>query len=517
MSKSESILILHNTPRVSGGADARFHESDAGVLDEVKAVAEALRGLEVRFRCAGVRRVQEIPDVLAGGDESIVFNLVEELEGGPRDAALVPGICRTAGKAFTGGDTPCLALTLDKWNTKAVLMARGIPAPRGVIVAAQAVPRASDLPAGRLIVKPVAADASEGVEASGVVDGAGAALEAAVRRIHDMSGQPALIEEFIDGREVNVSVLQRGRQAEVLAVAEIDFSAFPADKIRIVDYKAKWLTGSFEYRNTPRKIPAALPAATEARVRELSLAAWQATECQDYARVDFRIDRTGAPHVLEVNANPDIGPEGGFAAALAAAGTSYAQFVSAVIDNARARRGPRAGSPSREATLHHDGHTTIRRSDPGDRDAILSLLCGTRLFRPCEVTVAREVLDQALAEGPSGDYQSYTALTGESVAGWICFGQTPCALGTFDIYWVAVASELQRKGVGSALLAHAEDLIRQRGGRLVAIETSSRPDYDRTQRFYAKCGYARAALVPGFYAPDDGKAIYLKNLATNRD
>jgi D-alanine-D-alanine ligase len=513
MSKAESILILHNVPRAAEGGGARFRESDAGVLDEANAVAGALRDSGVRFRQGGVRRLQDIPDVLAGGDEGIVFNLVEELEGGPRDAVQVPALCRAAGKAFTGSDVPCLALTLDKWNTKAALAARGIPTPRAALAVAGASHRVGDLPAGRLIVKPVSADASEGIDGAAVVDGKGAALEAAVSRVHGISGQSALIEEFIDGREVNVAVLQRGGKAEVLAVAEIDFLAYPAGKARIVDYNAKWLTDSFEYRHTPRKVPADLPAAVEARVRELSLAAWEATECQDYARVDFRIDRAGVPFVLEVNSNPDIGPEGGFAAALASRGIAYAAFVSAILDNARSRRRTIVGPPSRSPGVRHHGATAIRRTEAGDRDAIMALLSSTRLFRPCEVAIAREVLDQALADGPSGDYQSYTAVTGGEVSGWVCFGQTPCALGTFDIYWIAVASDLQGKGVGSALLTHAEELIRQRGGRLVVIETSARPDYDRTQRFYAKCGYTRAALVPAFYAPDDGKAIYLKTVA----
>ena len=154
----------------------------------------------------------------------------------------------------------------------------------------------------------------------------------------------------------------------------------------------------------------------------------------------------------------------------------------------------------------------IRRSVPSDREAILSFVAATGFFRPDEVDVAREVLDDALKAGPSGHYQSYTAEADGHPAGWICFGPTPCTVGTFDLYWIVVAPGAQRKGLGAALVAYAEDRIRDRGGRLAVAETSGRPLYEVTRSFYRRCGYEESCRAADFYAPGDDKILFVKRL-----
>ena len=155
---------------------------------------------------------------------------------------------------------------------------------------------------------------------------------------------------------------------------------------------------------------------------------------------------------------------------------------------------------------------TIRPTCPGDRAAISALLEETGYFRPAELAVAREVLDDALAAGPEGHYQSFAAEEHGHPVGWICFGPTPCTVGTYDIYWIAVAPGRQGRGLGKALLAHAEALIRERGGRLAIVETSGTERYHPTRQFYAKAAYHEAARVPDFYAPGDDKVIFSKTL-----
>jgi ribosomal protein S18 acetylase RimI-like enzyme len=122
------------------------------------------------------------------------------------------------------------------------------------------------------------------------------------------------------------------------------------------------------------------------------------------------------------------------------------------------------------------------------------------------------LLDEALEAGAGGHYQSFAIELDGEVAGWICLGPTPCSLGAWDVYWLGVAAEQQGKGLGQALLRHAERLINKRGGYLSVIETSGSPGYVSTRGFYLKAGYHEAARLPDFYAPGDDRIIYTKDL-----
>ena len=156
----------------------------------------------------------------------------------------------------------------------------------------------------------------------------------------------------------------------------------------------------------------------------------------------------------------------------------------------------------------------MRRSEKADRDAIVQFTRATGFFREDELQIAIEVLDEALAEGPAGHYQSYTAERGGIPVGWVCFGPTPCTVGTYDVYWIVVAPAAQNQGVGSVLLACAEQSIAASGGRLSVVETSGRAIYDATRQFYLRRGYKEAARVEEFYAPGDDQIIYTKRFTS---
>ncbi|NLW83465.1 MAG: GNAT family N-acetyltransferase [Phycisphaerae bacterium] len=152
---------------------------------------------------------------------------------------------------------------------------------------------------------------------------------------------------------------------------------------------------------------------------------------------------------------------------------------------------------------------TIRKTTAADTALVMDIIRRTKFFRPVEETIAQEVLDDAIADA---SYQSYVIEKDGHVAGWICFGVTPCTLGTFDIYWIAVDPDIQHAGLGSGLLTFAEQQIAAQGGRLMVIETSGSEMYRPTQRFYEKNGYRLAACVDDFYAPDDPKLIFTKQI-----
>lgn len=512
----DPVLILHHA--LPPSATAHSAESDAGVLDEVHAVAGVLDRLAVPHRTASIASLVDLIPVLETSPEKIVFNLVENLIPRMEDTALVPAICQGFGKSVTGNDTACQSLCLDKWRTKAVLSSADLPVPPGIQVAPGRSLSRAGLPRRDWIVKPLFTDASEGISARSVVRGSEAALRRAVAQIHRKFKQPALVETFFGTRELNVSILEIDGRVIVLPAAEIEFRGFGHRRPRIVDYKAKWHPSSFEYRNTVRVIPADLPARTHRQLEQISLAAWSATGCRDYARVDFRMTDRGDLAILEINPNPDIAPDAGFVAALKAAGIGFESFVEGLCRNARQRltTPPPSARPRKRPPSRRADKAAIRWSRPQDRDAIIAFTRDTAFFLPGEITVAEEVLDEALKAGPEGHYQSYTLTVKGDAAGWVCFGSTPCTLGTYDIYWIAVSPRFQGRGYGRALLEQAETLIRQRQGRLVLLETSGRPLYQTTRGFYLAAGYHEVARVPEFYTPGDDRVVYAKYLTADR-
>ncbi len=148
----------------------------------------------------------------------------------------------------------------------------------------------------------------------------------------------------------------------------------------------------------------------------------------------------------------------------------------------------------------------------GDKLSLMALVRNTPEFKPAEVTVAEEVINSYLHD-PAGSGYNVLVSGDSAVNGYICYGPTPLTEGTWDVYWIAVAPPEKGKGIGSALLTCAEDKIKEAGGRLIIIETSSQAGYERTRRFYQKHAYETIAQITDFYAPGDDKIILQKRLA----
>jgi len=149
---------------------------------------------------------------------------------------------------------------------------------------------------------------------------------------------------------------------------------------------------------------------------------------------------------------------------------------------------------------------------PSDKPLIMTILQNTPEFKPSEVTVAEELIDSYLADSYRSGYHILVAEVDSIVAGYVCYGPTPLTEGTWDIYWMAVAPQMQGQGIGTALLESAEQKIKKAKGRLALIETSSLPAYEKTRRFHVRRGYELIARVPDFYAPGDDKLILQKRL-----
>ena len=146
----------------------------------------------------------------------------------------------------------------------------------------------------------------------------------------------------------------------------------------------------------------------------------------------------------------------------------------------------------------------------------MKILRNTPEFKPSEVVVAEEVIDSYLHDPRRSGYHTLVAEVDSTVAGYICYGPTPLTEGTWDIYWIAVARDKQGQGIGSALIAFAEEQIKKARGRLVIIETSSKPEYEKTQHFHLSHGYEVVCRIPDFYARGDDKLILQKRLGQSR-
>ncbi len=149
-----------------------------------------------------------------------------------------------------------------------------------------------------------------------------------------------------------------------------------------------------------------------------------------------------------------------------------------------------------------------------DLPALVDILRHTPEFLPHEIPVAEELIAAYLEDPVNSGYLVIVAEFEGRVVGYSCYGETPLTEGTWDIYWIAVKHDLQGKGIGRAIMAETEDRIKLRQGRLAVLETSSKPNYDKTRRFYASIGYAEVACIPDFYTEGDDKIILMKRLST---
>jgi D-alanine-D-alanine ligase len=154
----------------------------------------------------------------------------------------------------------------------------------------------------------------------------------------------------------------------------------------------------------------------------------------------------------------------------------------------------------------------LRHLTAADRGRIGEITRAVGLFREDEIPVALEVFDEAIRTGGEGSYTVVGADIDGRLTGWICWGPTPCTLGTYDLYWMAVEPALQGAGIGSALLQEMEHRLAD-VARLIVIETAGRPDYAVTRAFYQARGYRPVSIIPDFYAPGDDQVVFVKKVS----
>lgn len=360
---SSLIAVVFNEPTVGGEEGVRRYISEGGPLSAMAShaelvassgnglidlaevgVIEAREHVEQALKKEGFRTtvcningdLKRLIDFLRETHPDLVFNLCEGVWHEAIYEMHVAGIFELLGVPFTGAGALALGSCLHKVRTKEILSYYRIPTARFAMIRSL-----EELDTNHvemrfpMIVKPSREDASIGIDNSSVVHDR-ASLRDQVRYILETHFQPALVEEYIEGRELNVAMVGTEHPL-VLPISEIDFSGLPAGYPRIVTYNAKWVEGTPEYVGTVGTCPAKLDPEAERMVRQFALTAYQVMEVRDYGRVDIRLDAAGRPFVLEVNPNPDISEDAGFARSARTYGWTYSQMVAAIVEHALER------------------------------------------------------------------------------------------------------------------------------------------------------------------------------------
>ncbi|MDX2093441.1 MAG: ATP-grasp domain-containing protein [Kofleriaceae bacterium] len=327
------VSVLYNTDydaELTGpGIDVSSVEISA------RSIADALKTAGFTVELLGLAGL-EVFDILArlrtsGAD--IVFNLCESMAGDPRNEPTFVGLLDLFGIPYTGSDLPALAACLHKRRSKDILLGRDIPTPphRFLSTVTALEDPALDQLDYPWFLKLAHEDASIGITEENLVR-TPAALRKRARAMMVEFDQPVLAERYIEGREINVTLIGNGADLQVLPLHEIDFSAMPAERPRIVSYAAKWEEDHVDYAGTkPVPLRDATPAFI-AKCEAVARAAWDAHGLRDYARVDLRVDRDGNPWVIDVNPNPDISPDAGVARSAKVAGMSYVDLITKLTE-----------------------------------------------------------------------------------------------------------------------------------------------------------------------------------------
>lgn len=320
------VLLLHNVDPLWSADEIE------SALTAVKAITEALNmeghpvfDLQVKSN--------DLQETLKPYDPEgyIVLNWCEELPGCPKSDADVAAILTAKSYAYTGSPPEVLALSWHKMTVKETLRRNGIATPFGRLLSLADIDQWTCFPA---IVKPSLEHCSIGVTAKAIVFNQ-QELRERIGYVEEVLKQPALVEDFIDGREFHVSLWGNG-QIEMLPPAEMDFSAFADIRRHLCTYDSKFIPGSEDFEKIEIVIPALLDDYQYELMRQIAYSSYQVLGCRDYARIDLRL-RNNTFYVLDINPNADLSADTSMVYAAASKGITYGEFASGLVNLAAQR------------------------------------------------------------------------------------------------------------------------------------------------------------------------------------
>lgn len=320
------VLLIHNIDPAWPAEEIQEYQTETDKM--IAALTEVGHPLQVE--CI---QSSDLQAYIAGyrPEDYVVFNWCEELPGIHRSEYQPPQILEQLGFTFTGADSQALILSQDKRRVKSLLDKRGIPTPAWKVYTNAQTARWKHFPA---IVKPAFEHCGIGISRESVVLSRPELIKR-VQYVQEELHQPALVEQFIDGREFHVGVIGNNR-ISVLPAAEIDYSQFNDIRDRLCTYEANFVKTSRAYQLTAPKLPVSLTQNELSRLEEIVVAAYQVTDCRDYARMDVRL-LDGVFYMLDVNHNADISSETSLVLAAKLFGLSYGRFGSLLINLAAER------------------------------------------------------------------------------------------------------------------------------------------------------------------------------------
>lgn len=335
MTQRPKITVLYNQVSSLPFEDDKAILTENGAKEDAVTIATALRqaGYRADTMELSVKSVRKLRRKKA----DLFFNLCDGIGSLPKTEHKVPEILDRLDLPYTGANASTLILTTNKALTKKIFEQNGIPTPEYALFESPPVKLPDNL-SYPLIVKPVAEDCSLGITSHSVVHNL-ADLRKAVDQIVSRYHEPALVEKYIRGRELNITVIGNGRDISVLPISEIKFSGsyLRSSKPKVVDFSAKWVENSANYKDTKGICPAPLSDKLRRKIEKLAIHAYLLCGGRDYARIDIRLPREKIPYFLEINANPDLSPDMGASRSAKASGMDYKDFIKTLASSAARR------------------------------------------------------------------------------------------------------------------------------------------------------------------------------------
>jgi D-alanine-D-alanine ligase len=324
----KKVVILHSDV----ASDASEDELDC--LIQAETISGALRQLGYEpILLPFVLDLSKTIDALTSLRPYFVFNLVETVNAKGSLIYFAPALLDHLNIPYTGAGTDAIYLTSNKPLAKELMQAAGIATPAWI--SPQGIHN-GQAPSATFLIKATWEHASVGLDEESIIT-----LDAATDILGLMKdrekkiGGSCFAEAYIDGREFNMALIAGKSGCIALPASEIQFMDYEPDKLKLLDYKAKWIEGSFGYENTSRKMDFSIDdAGLIAQLQEIAKKCWTLFDLRGYARVDFRVDKNGKPWVLEINANPCLSLDAGFAFAMEKASLKYHEGIALIIDDA---------------------------------------------------------------------------------------------------------------------------------------------------------------------------------------